>query len=194
MSGERLDFPRCDNLRFDVEGASLPVPIAGEFDIMHFLPDDAPPLSGAIGLDAFAGRAVSLDLAGHRLIIESDASLRARIRQARELPIRIVRDAEGVALAVDGAVATGEGLAWMELDSGNGGTLVIGNHIAALLSLDPSATQPQQASFELANGVRVTGPARVRDLIMDGNIGADFLRSWVLTLDLACERAWIAPA
>ena len=105
----------------------------------------------------------------------------------------MVRDAEGIALAVDGAVRTPEGLAWMELDSGNGGSLVLANHIAPLLGLRPDMATPELAHFELVNGIAVEGTTRTRDLIMDGNIGAQFLNNWILTLDLEHGRAWLSP-
>lgn len=107
--------------------------------------------------------------------------------------VRIVRDVEGIALSVDGAVRTPEGLAWMELDGGNGGSLVVANHIAPLLGLPIDMTMPKQGHFELANGIGVEGTIRTRGLIMDGNIGAQFLNKWMLTLDLERGRAWLSP-
>jgi hypothetical protein len=68
------------------------------------------------------------------------------------------------------------------LDSGNGGSLVIANHIAPLLGLPTDMTTPQQGHLELANGIAVEGTIRTRDLIMDGNIAAQFLNKWTLTL------------
>jgi hypothetical protein len=106
-----------------------------------------------------------------------------------------VREAGGVALAVEVAVPTPEGMAWMELDSGNGGATVIGKHLAHLFKLDPGKKEPQPASFKIAGGIPVEGMARVNDtLIMDGNIGTRFLLNWDLTLDLSKGRAWLAPA
>ena len=63
----------------------------------------------------------------------------------------------------------------MELDGGNGGSLVVANHIASLLGLPTDMTTPQLGRFELANGMAVEGTIRTRDLIMDGNIAAQFL-------------------
>jgi hypothetical protein len=105
----------------------------------------------------------------------------------------MVRDVEGIALAIDGAVRTPKGLAWMELDSGNGGSFVVANHIAPLIGLRTDMTAPEPARFELANGIAVEGMTRTRDLIMDGNIGAQFLNNWILTLDLEHGRAWLSP-
>jgi hypothetical protein len=195
LTGQRLDMPRCDNLSFDIKGHRFGAPISGVFDIMKYLPANVPRIDGSIGLDVFVGRAITLKLAQKRLTIESQSTLRRRMTRGKEVPIRLVREAGGVALTVYVGVPTPEGMAWMEIDSGNGGANVIGKHLAALLKLDPRTKEPQPASFTIAGGVPVGGMARVNEtLIMDGNIGARFLLKWDLTLDLAHGRAWLAPA
>ena len=194
LTGQRLDMPRCDDLSFDIQGRRYPTPTAGVFDIMKFMPPNVPRIDGSIGLDAFAGRVLTLSLSQQQLTIESAASLAARIRHSTQVPIRLVREAEGLALAVVVAVPTSEGMAWMELDSGNGGANVIGKHLAPLFKLDVGKKEPQPASFTIAGGIPVEGLVRINDtLIMDGNIGTRFLLKWDLTLDLAKGRAWLAP-
>jgi hypothetical protein len=81
----------------------------------------------------------------------------------------------------------------MELDTGNTTALFVGNHIAPLVGLKPDSTGAT-ASLTLANGIVVSGPARTANLIMDGNLGADFLKRWITTIDLAHGRVWLAPA
>jgi hypothetical protein len=192
MSGERLNNKHCDNVTIDLSGQKLTAPTVSTVDIMKFLGPDVPPVDGSLGLDLFAHRTITI-IPRQAIVLESPASCADRIKAARELPIRMVRDVEGIALSVDGAVRTPEGLAWMELDNGNGGSLVIANHIAPLLGLPTDMTAPQQGRFELANGITVEGSIRTRDLIMDGNIGAQFLNNWIVTLDLEHGRAWLAP-
>ena len=192
MSGERLDNAHCDNITFEMSGRSFLAPVVSTIDIMKFIGPDVPPVDGALGLDLFAGKTITI-VPRKAIIVESPGSLAARIANARELPIRVVRDAEGAALAVDGAVRTPKGLAWMELDSGNGGSFVVANHIAPLLGLRADVATPEPARFELANGIAVEGMTRTRDLIMDGNISAQFLNEWILTLDLEHGRAWLSP-
>jgi hypothetical protein len=195
LIGQRLDMPRCDGLSFAIEGDSFGAPTSGIFDIMKFMPPNVPAVDGAVGLDVFAGRAVTLSLAQRKLIVESRSSLAKRMKAGKEVPIRLVREAGGAALTVYVAVPTTAGTAWMELDSGNGGANVIGKHLAALMKLDADKTTPQPASFTLANGIPVEGMVRVNEkLIMDGNIGTRFLVEWDLTLDLPASRAWLAPA
>jgi hypothetical protein len=192
MTGERLGSPHCDDLSLSVANHALPIPSAIVLDINSLLGPGLPHVDGSIGLDAFAGTAITI-VPRSCVILESPDSLARRTAAATPLPIRLVRDAEGVALSVDGAVSTSKGTAWMELDSGNGGSVVISNDVAPALDIPANQAVAQIASFRLANGILVTEPARTRDLIMDGNIGARFLNSWNITLDLANPRAWLAP-
>jgi hypothetical protein len=192
MSGERLDNKHCDDITFDLSGQKLLAPVVSTVDIMKFLGPDVPPVDGSIGLDLFAHRTITI-IPRKAIVLESPSSLAQRIKTAREFPIRMVRDVEGIALSVDAAVRTPEGLAWMELDNGNGGSLVVANHIAPLLGLATDLPTPQPGHFELANGIAVDGTVRTRDLIMDGNISAQFLNKWTLTLDLEHGRAWLGP-
>jgi len=194
LTAQRIDMPRCDDVSFEVNGHTFGVPTAGVFDIMKFMPPNVPRIDGSIGLDVFAGRAITLSLTKQQLVLESASSLAARARHGKEVPIRLVREAGGLALAVQVGVPTAQGMAWMELDSGNGGANVIGKHIAALFKLDPTKKEPQPASFTIAGGVPVEGTARVNEtLTMDGNIGTRFMLKWDLTLDLAKARAWLTP-
>jgi hypothetical protein len=191
MTGERIDNQHCDGIVVELSGQRLLAPVVSTANIMALLGPNVPPVDGALGLDVFASQAISI-IPRRSIVIESPASLAARIANAQELPIRVVRDVEGIALSVDAAVRTSSGTAWMELDGGNGGSMVVANHIAPLLGLKTDISTPEPVSFSLANGIAVEGMARTRDLIMDGNISAQFLNNWILTLDLPHQRAWMS--
>lgn len=193
MTGEQVNMPRCDNVRIGIGGHDTRRAVVGVFDLVALLPKEAPAIDGLFGLDVFDGQAITLDQQRGVIVIETKASLTKRMTAGRALPIRLVRDAQGLALTVDAGVQTAGGLAWMELDSGNFGGFIIGQHIAPLLSLDPKSREAQQVRLNIA-GIDAAGDAEVKDLIMDGNIGQRFLRHWLLTLDLSHARAWLAPA
>jgi hypothetical protein len=193
MTGERVTMTRCDGVRVEAGERASVRPTMGVFDLMALLPKEAPVVDGLLGLDIFDGQAITLDQNRKVIVIETPASLARRAAAGRPLPIRVVRDAQGFALTVDAGVMTANGLAWMELDTGNFGGFIIGEHIAPLFGLDPKSRATQQATLTIA-GIAAQGDADVRDLIMDGNIGQRFLRHWLVTLDLRHSRAWIAPA
>lgn len=193
MRGDRLDGPRCDDVAMQLAAVSLQLPSILVWDFSTLLPPGAPPLAGSLALDALEGRAVTLDLGGGELIVETAASLAERVRGATEVPVRFAREAQGLALVPFVAVETPRGRLWMELDTGSTGAMIIDRHAAQVLGLDADAKAGQPATLELAGGIPVEGKVRIEDLIIDGNIGAPVLRRWQVTIDLANERLWIKP-
>ena len=193
MNGGRIDTPRCDDIAFEVAHQRFAVPSAIVFDFTKFFKPDQPRLDGSLGFDLFVGRAITFSLSGRKIVVESPASLAARVAKGTEVPIRIVRDAQGLALTVDIGAPTPDGMAWMELDSGGGQSIIIGKHIASLFKLDPESKGTQTVRFTLAGKIPVEAPARVMDqMIMDGNINVPFLKKWDVTLDFAKGKAWVA--
>lgn len=194
MRGDRLDLPRCDGVKLKVAGHSITIPEAGVWDFSKLLPKDAPLLDGSVAMDAFAGRVVTLDLSGGRLIVETSASAKARTAHATELPMRLAREVGGASLTPLVAIPTAKGKLWFELDCGSDGALIINRAVAAAMGLDPAVTHGQSVNLALAPRVQLQGNAQVQDLVVDGNIGAPILRQWIITMDLAHERLWLSQA
>ena len=194
MMGDRLDAPRCDDVDFQLGDQLFHAPVTLVFDIAPLLAKDAAPVAGSIALDLFAGKTITVDIPGRRLIVESPESLQARIAQARELPVLLSREMQGRALAASVGVATSSGTLWFELDTGNGGTLLVSQPYARLFGLDAAAKGPQQADFAVAAGLRARGTAFTPDMVLDGNLGMPFLRDKLITLDLQAGRLWIGIA
>lgn len=192
MFGTAFTGPHCDDVAVEVGGERRVAPRAGLVDMAQLNPKDAD-LDGVAGLDLFDGALVTLDFPGSRLIVESPASLAARTRAMHEIPMRMKREMSGLSLTPVVAVPTRLGRLWMELDSGNGGTVLVAKPLASLLGLDSTATGKQHAEFALSDDVRVrTDDAMTPTMIMDGNLGMPAMRHWVITLDLREGRAWIA--
>lgn len=193
MTGNRLEMPRCDGLTLDLSGHVVSVPVAGVYDLASLMAPDAAPIEGLLALDAFAGHTISIDFAGGELRVESPASLAAYVADAREIPIRVLREANGLALAVAVEIDTPQGKVAFELDSGNGGTLLVSKPYAALFGLDPEHAGPQPAQIRIAPGILAQALAFTPELTIDGNLGMPFLKHWILTLDLGEQRAWLQP-
>jgi hypothetical protein len=188
---------RCPARRRSTSSRQLPVidtarpPMTGLINMAANNPRDAG-LDGIIGLNLFEGRTVTLDFAAGTMTLESEASRAARITGMRPLRIRLKREIDGSALAVMAAVPTKKGALWLELDSGNGGTVLVSKPVAELVGMDAKIEGKQPADFEVLDDIRATtGDAFTPDMIMDGNLGMPFLRNWVVTLDLARGLAWI---
>ncbi|MES2096039.1 MAG: hypothetical protein V4459_04715 [Pseudomonadota bacterium] len=191
MMGARGDGPRCYGVTMQVAGVTLTPSVLGLIDMAKNNPKDAE-LDGIVGLNAFDGQTITLDFAAGSMTLESPASRAARIASMRPLPIRLKREIDGLALAAVAAVPSAKGPLWFELDSGNGGTVLVSKPVAALLGMDPANDGKQPADFAVVGDIRATtADAFSPDMIMDGNLGMPFLRNWVVTLDLANGLAWI---
>lgn len=195
MLGERFEAPRCDAVNFNMAGEMFHAPNTVVYDLSKISGDDAPPVDGAIGLDLFAGRTITLELSAKRLILETKKSAARRARAGIEIPMRISRS-DGGALDVNLGVRTKRGILWMELDSANAGpTIFVAPAVAPLLNLETTSRQPQLVNLDLGSGVTFQGKARVfPDMIMDGNIGVQFLINRNITLDLKNGRAWVSSS
>lgn len=197
MMGKRMDGPYCEDLPVLLgDGAwKSTASTVGMDDLDKLFGAMIEPIAGILGLDIFDGRTITIDFPARRLIVESAASAAERQVPANELPARLTREVQGRALSVSVGVPTAEGKVWMELDSGNGGTLLVSQPYARLFGLDPKEGKPQKLSFTLPNGLKVESDMVLTpDMIIDGNLGMPFLKNVVLTLDLRAGRVWIAPA
>lgn len=195
MHGERLEVPRIDNLDFIIGGKKFTSRSSGTFDIMALYPKDAAPIDGIVALDVFDHKAITIDFPNRTLTVESPDSLRERVQGATELPVMLARESQGRCLAASLGVPTAQGLVWMEIDSGNGGTILVNRAYASLLGLDPQAKGPQKVRFDVAPGLAASADLGfASDIILDGNIGMPFLKNVVLTLDLEAQRLWIKRA
>jgi hypothetical protein len=192
MLGERLDTKRCDGTAFTIAGRRYRAFSTIVYDLDE-IAQDGGRLAGAIGLDLFDGKVVTLRFKARR--IEVADTVPPDARRGQEVPIRLARFSEG-GIDVNIGVRTPKGLAWMELDSANAGpTIFVAPAIAPTLGLRADNKEPQPVRAEIAPGVMFVGQARVfPGMIIDGNIGMQFLNAWDLTLDLKSGRGWVAPA
>ena len=194
MTGQRLDMQRCDNITVSIAGRSFPASTVGVFDISKYLPNDVGHIDGTIALDLFANQAFTLSYGGHFIRFADQSTLINETRGLRSMPVRLVRDAEGLALTVNLPVSTSAGTAWFEMDSGNTSNLVLVNKaLAPLFRLKTEGMDTSSISLELENGTVFTGAAHVLDLILDGNLGTSFLSSHNVTVDLSHQTAWVFP-
>jgi hypothetical protein len=192
MFGKRGDGPHCDGVQIVAGDVALTPVSVGKIDFGEQFPGDRAP-DGLLSLDAFDGKAITLDQTAGTLTIETPASLAARTKAMRELPLRVSRECSARCLSVFVGVPVAEGMTWLILDSGAGGVSLISKDHARLFGLDPEAKE-QRLKYEVAPGVPIDSPVLVTDMIMDGNLGQPFMSRYVITFDLARGRLWLAGA
>ena len=189
MFGKRSDGPHCDNVQINAGDVALTPVNVGKIDFGDQFPGDKNP-DGLLSLDAFDGKAITLDQTAGTLTIETSASLAKRTKGMKELPFRISRECSARCLSGFIGVPTAEGMTWLILDSGAGGVSLISKDHARLFGLDPAGKE-QRLKYEVAPGVLVDSPVLVTDMIMDGNLGQPFMSQYVMTFDLANGRLWM---
>ena len=192
MFGKKSEGPHCDNVQINAGDVALTPVNVGKIDFGEQFSGDKNP-DGLLSLDAFDGKAFTLDQAAGTLTIEASASLAKRTKGMKELPFRISRECSARCLSVFIGVPTTEGMTWLILDSGAGGVSLISKDHAELFGLDPKSKE-QRLKYEVAPGVLVDSPVLVTDMIMDGNLGQPFMSQYVITFDLAKGRLWVAKA
>jgi len=190
MFGKRSEGPHCDNVQIEAGTVALTPVNVGHIDFGgQFSGDKAP--DGLLSLDAFDGKAITLNQAAGTLTIETAKSLAQRTKAMKELPLRVSRECSARCLSVFLGVQTTEGMTWLILDSGAGGVSLIAKDYAKVFGLDPNGKE-QRLEYQIAPGVTVDSPVLVTEMIMDGNLGQPFMSQYVMTLDLAHGRLWVS--
>lgn len=193
MSGEQVEFQRCGPMTLSFAGF-----VSKEetyvFDLGAVLPKDLPPLGGIASLASFADRAITLDLASRKLILETDESLRKRIKDANEGEMRVAVGAEGKEVAILVRIDADPDDLWFLLDSANLDTIVVSTESAASLRFSsPAAGAESEINLNIAGSPEFTTPARVRDIIYDGALNEAVMSRYRITIDLRSKRIWFQP-
>jgi predicted aspartyl protease len=190
MFGKKSEGPHCDNVELKAGDVALTPVNIGKIDFGDQFAGDKTP-DGLLALDAFDGKVITLDQKAATLTIETPRTLSTRIKVAKELPVRLVRDCSARCLNAFIGVPTPAGMTWLILDSGAGGVSLISKDHAEVFGLDPNRKQ-QQLKFAAAPGIPIDSPVMLADMIMDGNLGQPFMSQYVITFDLARGRMWLA--
>jgi predicted aspartyl protease len=189
MFGKRGDGPHCDGVQLIAGDVALTPVNIGKIDFGGQFPGDKDP-DGLLSLDAFDGKIITIDQKAATLTIETEQSLKKRIKSMKEYPFRLARECSGRCLGAFLGVNTPDGMTWMNIDTGAGGVSLISKEYAPSVGLDPNKKE-QQLNFQLSPDVIIGGPVMVTDMIMDGNLGQPFLSKYIVTLDLLRGRMWI---
>lgn len=191
MTGDKLEAPRCDDVQARIGGHDFTIPVVGVSQLGE-LNAKGVTIDGLIALDMFEGKTITIDFAGLKLFVETPESAARRIAGATELPARLVREMGGYGLTIDVQVPSKVGHLGFELDSGNGGTILVAKPYAAAFGFDADKG-PQPGKFEIGKGIVAEGLIFPAGITLDGNLGMPFLKHYLVTLDLDRGRVWLTP-
>ena len=191
--GMKFTGPRCEDVALDIGGLKVTRDV-GVFDPNQFFPDAKNRLDGSIALDAFDNQALTMDLTGNRLIVETEKSLKARTKQMKPLTARLSREIGGATLDIFIAAQTPNGRIWMLADTGNTNKMLF----------TPSAQKQLGINFDDAVGEKRIKPVKInlinlgeiemesreRVMIYDGMLNYDLLAKMVLTADFRTGKIW----
>lgn len=187
MSGERVEWPLCDDVALDFAGQTVVDSVVGIWDVMGILPEGLPRLDGIVSLETFRDRFLILSLAESKLELHGEASFSERVRGMIPVPMRISTGLDGSQLTVflEGRVAGNDQGAWLLLDSANLAETLLAPHVR-------DDESPADVTIVFSDSLAVTAPARTADIIYDGALSEAFLRQLIVALDLKRGRAWVA--
>ena len=191
MTGDKLEAPRCDDVPLTIGGHRFTIPTAGVYQVGEFNAKGVT-VDGLVALDIFEGRIITMDFAGLKLIVETPQSAARRIAGATELPARLIREMGGYAMTIDVQVPSKMGHLGFEIDSGNGGTILVAKPYAAAFGFDPDKG-PRMGSIPIGKGIEASGFIMPAGITLDGNLGMPFLKNYVVTVDLEKGRLWLKP-
>lgn len=187
MRGDRLDGQKCGARRLTIGGRDT-VREIGELDLAGLLPTGAQPIDGIVGLDAFEGRLVVIDMANRRLIVDERPG-----RGWTEGRVRYQREMGGAGLSLFVPIAAPTGTLWMLLDTGHVGETPIFLSAGALQQLG-APPLGQALELDISGAGRQSGPAaKIDGLIYDGVLGERLLRRFDIAVDLSSSRIWWRP-
>jgi hypothetical protein len=190
MNGDAIVTPSCAGSPLTIGGWKAPPQTVGVFDLMSLLPPDWPRLDGVISLRSFAGRRVTLDLAANSLTVHASGVDKSPAGAAG-FTGRIASGPSGAELLAFAAVPVGADTLWLEIDSGNLDAILLAPHAARMLNLEDSVgTEYPEISLPFPPGSSLKARARVRQLILDGALNAEWLEHGRLTMDLSTSRFW----
>ena len=191
MTGDKLEAPRCDDVPLTIGGHRFTVPTAGVYQVGEFNAKGVT-VDGLVALDIFDGRTITIDPAGLRVIVETPQSAAVRVRGATQLPVRLIRELGGYSVTVDVQVPSKVGHLGFEIDTGNGGTILVAKPYAAIFGFDPDKG-PRMGSVPIGKGIVASGFVMPAGITLDGNLGMPFLKNYFITIDLKQGRLWLKP-
>lgn len=189
MTGDKLEAPRCDDVAITIGGHRFVSRTVGVYQVGEFNAKGVT-VDGLLALDVFEGKTITIDSAGLKLIVETPESAARRTKGATELPVRMIRETGGYAITMDIQVPSKVGHLGFEIDTGNGGTLLIAKPYAAAFGFHPDKG-PVMGSFPVGKGIEASGLVIPAGITLDGNLGMPFLKNYIVTLDLAKGRLWL---
>ncbi|MEI6670059.1 MAG: hypothetical protein WCP29_18065 [Acidobacteriota bacterium] len=186
MTGEQVEFERCDALDVSVGDWRRRIQPVGVFDVNALLPAELPRLDGVLALDAFLGQVITIDWLSGSVRVHADSEAEPALR-GHGVPVRIATGDNGRFCSVFVPVAAARGRLWFLLDSGNIRGTLLARHVVGqnLLEIGPAG----EVMLTVGSRPSISMRADAADLVIDGTVGTAWLMLEPVTLDLRAVPA-----
>jgi hypothetical protein len=181
MSGEPVEFQRCDSVSLGFSGWFRRFAPVAVFDVNRLLPPELPRVDGVLALDGFRGQVVTIDWPARRVIVHAERSSAAAL-EADGVPVRVATGESGRTLTAFVEVAARRGTLWFLLDSGNLRGTLVDPHLGRDSLLLPGPDSLVELRIGGRAPIRV--PVQAGSFILDGVLGTDYLLRGPVALDL----------
>ena len=189
MSGERVEFARCDSVTVEIGGQRFEHPEIGVWDLMAILPEGLPRLDGLLALNTFADTPFTLDLDGQELMLETASSLEIRVRDMNPVRARVATGPSGgdLTVFVHGVI---DASGWFLIDTGNLDVVQVAQHLVG--ATGPVPREVDSVTLTLTGLAPRETTIRIVDIIYDGALSEQLLREWMWTFHLGAGNVWAA--
>jgi hypothetical protein len=191
--GTRIDMKRCDDVEMKIGDYSVRLDV-GVLEVMTFFSPDTVQIGGFVTLQTFADHAVTIDLSGNRLTVETEKSLAERVKDMKPLESRLVTGQSGAERIVFVAANSPRGKFWMNFDTGHFGALQFAPHAQEMLGVNFDA--PNRAKMTKPVKIDLNGlgtiemPGRERQMIIDAMLNYETISKMIVTIDVRTGKMW----
>ena len=182
---------------FDAGGILLHLPVAGIWDFSKCFQGTQGTDAGNVGLDTFARPSSDLDIGNHTVLDRDAVEPRGSNRSAQEVPVQFIKEAEGYSTTIAAALdppRAGSGCTWTAaMTCQYHGR----SHVAAAVGTIQKRRCAGRCDASTGRRRRAFRGSRVSKMWRQFRRqypGRPCISGWIMTMDLAHQRLWIAPA
>lgn len=189
MSGEKVYSKKCDSVTLEMGSQQFFHPSIGVWDIMRVLPEGLPKLDGIISLKTFANSILTIDLAANRLVIETAASAKKKMKQLEKAECLFANGASAQELLLFIPIVHQHSY-WFLFDSGNLDAVTLSPNTAKEWGIDSSVQSSTKLAIPFA-GKKVDAEVTVKDIIYDGAVNFEFIKQAVYMVNFRSREVWV---
>lgn len=194
MTGEMIHYRKCDSVLLKINSTGFFHPSIGVWDISGLLPKELPKIDGVLSLKSFSDMILTLDLANDRLILETPASYKSKIKSMALVTSRFANGQDGNELIVFLGLFKQRHLYWFLFDSGNLDKLLLSYTTASewAIQSDTITQRMEHGRINLQVGRKnFEVEAASQSLIYDGALNYSIISRAIFLINFPKRQIWM---